>query len=391
MAAAKAKEPDPPAQLRELAAALPPASGAKLARAYLLRGDERYFREKAIELVVTAARAAGLELSRHDARDPDFSQSLLQDDLSAAPMFASARCVLVRNAAALLKKEGGAESPVARALLAYVQGKGPGGGTLVLEAEGLRADHAVAKAVVATGGKSLSLRRLWENPPPWDPDPRKAELVQWLIAQARAQKLELALHDAVYMVAATGNDLFALEAALARVAAAGGKSVRALVEWTSGVSPFQLAEDLARGDGPRALAGCEALFRAGFQDKDGSREIDPAAIQAILLGTLRNKLRQSFACARALEQGSDFAAAAEKAGFQGAPAMRAELESRVRLRDAAGWKKLVLDLAAFERRTRRGTSIDVNDFALLALRWKRVARPAPAARSAGPAARGPRR
>src|SRR5215207_4448349 len=106
MAAAKAKEPDPPSQLRELGASLPPAAGAKLARAYLLRGEERYFREKGIELVVAAAREAGLELSRHDARDPDFSAATLQDDLQAAPMFAGARCIVVRNAAALLKKEG---------------------------------------------------------------------------------------------------------------------------------------------------------------------------------------------------------------------------------------------------------------------------------------------
>lgn len=392
MAAAKAKDPDPPTQLRELAATLPPAPGGKLARAYLVRGDERYFREKAIQLVVAAARAGGLEVSRHDARDPDFSAATLQDDLSAAPMFAGARCILVRNAAGILKKEGGSESPLARALLAYVQGKGPAGGTLVLDAEGLRADHAVAKAVVAAGGRSLALRRLWENPPPWDPDPRKAELVQWLIATARARKLELPLTDAVYVVAATGNDLFALEAALARIAASEGKGVRGLVEWTNGVSPFQLAEDLARGDGPRALAGAEALFRSGFQDKDGSREADPAAIQAILLGTLRNKLRQSLAAARALEEGLDFGAAAERAGFQGTPAMRTEFESRVRMRDAAGWKRLVDDLAAFERRTRSGATIDVNDFALLALRWKRAARPGAGPRNAaGPAARGARR
>ena len=50
-------------------------------------------------------------------------------------------------------------------------------GLVVLEAETLRADHAAVKAVVEAGGATLSCRKLWDSPPPWDPDPRKAELV----------------------------------------------------------------------------------------------------------------------------------------------------------------------------------------------------------------------
>jgi len=104
MAAKSAREPDPPSQLRALAASV---AGAKpLARGYVARGEERYFRESALRILVDAARARGLEVSRHDPQDPDFDASRLIDDLSAAPMFAGARLVVVRGAATLLKKEG---------------------------------------------------------------------------------------------------------------------------------------------------------------------------------------------------------------------------------------------------------------------------------------------
>jgi DNA polymerase III delta subunit len=238
----------------------------------------------------------------------------------------------------------------------------------------------LAKAVVAAGGRLASFRRLWETPPPWNPDPRRTELVEWLTARARERGIALKPDDALYVAAATGNDLYALDAALDRVARRGAEGVRAVVGWTSAASPFEAAEDVCRGDAARAAAGLEALFRGGFQEKDGSRAADLGAVFVVLMGSLRGKLRQSLAGAAAQERGEDPVAAAGVTN----PRQRGELEARLRARPAAEWRAMLTDLAALERRARSGPIVDVNDVVAFALRWAR--RGAPAA-GAGPGRR----
>jgi hypothetical protein len=134
--------------------------------------------------------------------------------------------------------------------------------------------------------------------------------------------------------AATGNDLFALDAALERLERRGSQSVRSAVGWSSSASPFQVAEDLCRGDAARAVAGLEALFPRGFEERDGTRETDLNALLAVLFGALRSKVRQSLTGARVMASGGDLARAAEAAGVGGNPKARAEFEARVSARPA---------------------------------------------------------
>jgi DNA polymerase III delta subunit len=334
-----------------------------------VRGEERYFREEAIASIVAAAKERGFDVARHDALDPDFDVRAVLDDLSAAPLFSAARLIVVRGASALLKKEGRDAAPLERALLSYLRGSSPAG-SVVAEAESLRIDHAVAKALIERGGIALSCRRLWETPPPWDPDPRKAEVVQWLVSRARARKVAIGIDEAAYVVQATGNDLQALDAALDRVAQRKSRSVEEVVEWTSAASPFQIAEHLCRGDVARALAGIQMLFRSGFEERDGSREIDPAALLAVLFGSLRSKLRQTLSASLALERGLSLADAARSAGTQANPRALGELEERVALRAPRAWRAMIEDLAVLERRTRSAGTVDAGDLAALCLRWR---------------------
>jgi DNA polymerase III delta subunit len=372
MAARGAKEPDPSTQVRALSSSV--SGGSPLARGYVLRGEERYFREAAIRVLVEAARQRGFEVSRHDAQDPDFDVRRVADDLAAAPLFAGARLVLLRSASSLLKKEGREPSALERALLAFLQGTSPSG-SIVVEADLLRADHSLVKAVLARGGSAINARRLWDTPPPWNPDPRGAEVVQWLLARARERKLSLDAADAVYVVQATGNDLSALESALDRVAERRSQGVRDVVPWTGSTSPFQLAEDLCRGDVPRAVSAIESLFRAGFEARDGSREIDRNALLAMLLGSLRAKLRQTLCGARARERGIDLDRAAESAGVASSPRAREEFRSRLTLRRADQWRGMIDELADIERRSRIGGTLDESDLAAFALRWRIAAPP----------------
>ncbi|MBK7877918.1 MAG: hypothetical protein IPJ77_19740 [Planctomycetes bacterium] len=390
--AARAKgEASPMEQLAALERTL---EAGELPRAFLVRGEERWFRDRALEKIVEAARAKQFELVRYDGQDPDVRVGALCDALGAPPMFSGPRVIVVRNASALIEKKGGQDSPFQRAAIAFLKdGKVPG--ILVLDTESLRADSVLAKSVVAAGGPVLSLRRLWETPPPWDPDPRKAELVAWLAARARERKLALKPEEVLYVSAAVGNDLYALDAALDRVEQRGAQGVREVVGWTSAASPFQVAEDMLRGDGPKAIAGIEALFRGGFQEKDGSRETDRGALLPVLFGSLRSKLRPTLTGALVLERGGDVAAAADAAGINAQPRARTEFEARVRSRAARDWRGMLGELAELERKSRSGANVDVNDVAALALRWAKASAarpPAPAAARpaiGAPGARGP--
>src|SRR6187549_71206 len=160
-----AREADPQTQVQTLARELAQASA--LPRAILLRGSEAWFREHALELVLERARALGLEVAAHDGSDRDFVMQSLISDLCSPAMFAPARCVVLRKPEALLKKAARSEDPpAARAILSFLARK-DGAGALVIAADSLRADSAVAKAIAQAGGVALACRKLWDSPPPW--------------------------------------------------------------------------------------------------------------------------------------------------------------------------------------------------------------------------------
>src|SRR5262245_4871758 len=234
---AKARESEPWIELETLGAAL--ARGT-LARGYALRGEERYFRERAIALLRAKAEALGHEVCVHDATGEkeggEFQLARLIDDLSGGGLFAPKRLVVVRNPGELLKKLEGEDGPLVRAALAFVKSPEEAG-TLVLSDSSLRADHALVKAILAAGGSAPSFRRLYDTPPPWKPDPLQAELVVWTAWRARQLGLGLTDEQALYVSAATGNDLAALDDQLELLRASGKRELRSIVSWTAGSTP----------------------------------------------------------------------------------------------------------------------------------------------------------
>lgn len=372
MAASKPREQAPPQQLRALAQALEHSGPA---RAYAFRGEELWFREHGIELVLGKAKAAGFELARHDPKDPDFQLARLLDDLGTAPLFATERCVVVRNVDPLLEKVADdkgrkGESSFLRSALAFL---GRGQGTLVLAggAGALRSDGALARAIVAAGGALVGCRRLFDSPPPWNPDPRQSELVQWLGQRAREKGLRLSPDETLYLAAATGNDLGALDTQLEKLRLSGGRGVRELVRWESGGTPWGVADELLAGRLARSLAAIEALFRSGFHsDRDGKREVDPAALSAMLLGNLRSRARQLHALAHAMARGASFAEASARAGGKKSEKAQAGLEAATRARGERGWRMVCEDVRELDRKSRTGAELDAGDFARLALRWR---------------------
>jgi DNA polymerase III delta subunit len=369
-----AKAPDPRQELRRLEQAVQ----AGLAPGYVLRYDERWFAEQALECVKKAASAAQLELCSHDGDDPGFELSPLLDDLCGTAMFASARCVVWRSPEEHLKKSGAHEAPATRAIRSFLEGRR---GTLVLLASGLRADHAAVKAVLAAGGLSLSFRALYDTPFSSRDDPTRVELVQWLRDRARERGLRLEPEPALMIAKAKGNDLFALDGEIERLASGGAGAGRELSGDAAG-SPQRLADHLLVGDVPKALFEIETLWRGGFdKGKAGARETSAGAILAVLGGNLRRGIRQGLVASAALAAGASPDAAASAAGVPTWPKARQLFLTQLQARSAADWPRMQRELLALERRSRQGAEVDASDLAALALRWRLTPR-APARQGA---------
>jgi len=369
-----AKAPDPRQELRRLIQGLKQG----LAPGYVLRFDERWFAEQALERIKAAAAQAGLELCYHDGSDPGFEPALLLDDLCGTAMFASARCVVFRAPEEHLKKCGERESPATRAIRSFLEGKR---GTVVLSASGLRADHAVVKAVTACGGVSLTFRALYDTPFSSRDDPARVELVQWIRERAGERGVRLASEPALLLATAKGNDLFALDGELERLAAAGPAAARELSSDALG-SPQRLADHLLAGDLPSALYEIEKLWRSGFdKGKGGARETSAAAILAVLAGSLRRGIRQGLAASAAVAGGASPDAAAAAAGVPAWPKARQTFLAQLAGRPAADWPRMQRELLDLERRSRLGAEVDAGHLTALALRWR--VSPRPAARAGG--------
>ena len=366
MAARKRREPDPPEALDALRSSLQQG----LARGYVLRGEEGYFREQAIDQVKARGLADGYELCLHDADkgNPDFRLSALIDDLTGSGLFASRRLIVIRHPEDVLKKVAGKDAPLTSAIASFLAAPDDVG-CVVISAASLRADHAVSKAVSAHGGKLLSLRKLWDGPPPWNPDPRQSELVKWAMRRAREIGARLTPDQAVYVCAATGNDLAALDDQLERLRSAPDGSLAEVVEWDATVAPWSVADQLVGGDLPRALASIETLFRGGFQDKTGRRLVDAGGLSNVLIGSLQRGVRQGLVLSSELARGTSEEEATRMVGASGRAAGTA-LE-RARRRPARAWRAMLEDVADLDRRAKSSAGVDANDFSTLALRWNR--------------------
>jgi DNA polymerase III delta subunit len=370
MAAARKREADPPTQLRTLIESL---QKGPLPRAALLRGEERYFIDRALEELLARAKDAGLEVCKHDVADPEFVAANLLDDLGANPMFASARFILVRNAdttrvgqSSIMNKQGTKTSPFTRAVISFVESNREG--AVVITGRSIRADHAIAKAIKAKSLPVLSLRALYDTPPPWAPDPRKSELALWVGTRSRQLGMRVSPDDCAYIAGATGNDLAAIDTQLEKVRVGGKQAIQESVQWQSGGTPWKAADDLLSGHLARALASLESLYRSGFHSsRDGKTEVSGAALGAMLMGTLRSKSRQAALVSRAVASGASMAQAAAEAGVKGKPAMDS-LGALLKLRSAQDWERFYREVLELERKSRSGPEVDMNDFVALALR-----------------------
>lgn len=359
-----AKEADPRSEFERLGALLE----GGLPTGLLLRGEERWFREQGIERARTLAEAAGIEVCSHDLRDPDASLAKLQEDLRSQGLFGAERCVIVREVDAALKKVAGKDSATTRAMLSFL---GAGEGSLVISTSGLRRDHAVAKAIAKGPGELFSFRSLYAAHPPWQAgrDPRSTELCGWLLGRARERGVQLDPDRALIWIAALGNDLFELDAQVERTSLGGDSPDQALgLQLEARTQPWTVADDLCSGKVREAMLGIETLFRGGM-DSSGRRDRKATTLTAVLLGSLRSKVRQGLSGHLSMAGGLSLEQAAEMAGVSGAPMARRSFQGAVESRPRAAWEAMFRDVMELDRRSKSGARVDANDFTRLALRW----------------------
>ncbi|HVS19242.1 MAG TPA: hypothetical protein VMT18_11625 [Planctomycetota bacterium] len=361
-----AKDADP----RKVWGALAADVQGGLKPGYVLRSEEPWFGARALSSILARARADGLEVCRHDSAEAGFRVSAVLDDLVGNAMFDSARCVVVERPEELVRKTAAGEPPLGRHARAFLEARR---GTLVLVAGGLRADHALVKAVRAAGGELSAFRALYDSPAPWENDPGRTELVGWIGERARELGVRLSRDAALLLASAKGNDLSALDAELANLARSGPEAAAALSSDAAG-SPRRLADLLADGDRAGALAEIERLWTSGFDKGRGAgRELSSGAILAVLFGSLRGNLRQALVGSAALAAGADAKAAADAAAVPTWPKARQTFNARVRSRSPGQWLDMQRDALTLERRSRGAATVDANDLALFALRWGRTA------------------
>jgi DNA polymerase III delta subunit len=361
-----AKEAHPEDVLGELKASL----AAGLAPGYVVRGDELFYRNAALDLLRARARQTNLELCAHDTKESGFDAQRVQDDLLGGGLFSSGRLVIVSAPEDLLKKDDGKDRPVARAIQKFLGAKG---GTVVLVAEGLRADNSTVKAIVASGGRVLSFRKLYDKPAPWErnPDPRRTEVCEWVVGRAKTLGVKLSSDQAVLLVAAVGGELGALDGKLGELRHSGSQDFFENLDAAAPVSPFELASTLARGDLAASLRDTEGLFHSGFKSKDGRLEVKADALREILFSGLRAQVRRGLAASLAVRAGKSPEEAAKEAGVS-AFQMR-DFQAALAARDHTQWRAMSADLGRLERKARSGHTVDASDLAVFAVRWRRSA------------------
>ncbi|HUR27751.1 MAG TPA: hypothetical protein VM509_06170 [Planctomycetota bacterium] len=364
------KEAHPEDVLGELRAALP----AGLAPGYVVRGEELFYRNAALDLLRARAREANLELCAHDTKETGFDAQRVQDDLLGGGLFSSGRLVVLAAPEELLKKDDGKERPVARAIQKFLAAKG---GTIVLVADGLRVDNATVKAILASGGRVLAFRKLYDKPAPWErnPDPRRTEVCEWVLARAKTLGIKLSSDQAVLLVAAIGGELGALDSKLGELRHSGTGDFFERLDAAAPVSPFELASAFARGDLKASLRDNEGLFHSGFKSKDGRLEVKSDALREILFSGLRAQVRRGLAASLAVRAGKSPEEAAKEAGVS-AFQMR-DFQAALAARDHVQWRAMSADLGRLERKARTGHTVDASDLAVFAMRWRRVAASTP--------------
>lgn len=357
---AKSRSQDPGSTCRELCRL---ARERKLPRLLLLlppsRGeDESWFGEQVLGAARRAAREAdGLELFEVDGGSPDFDAGALEGFLAASSLFGGERAlVLGRAGPALTKRPALAEQLVRAArdpagpAWMVVQVTGGGKAHQAASAPG----KAFSAAAKKDGVRLERFRRLYGDPPPWNPRPDGSEAAQFAAAEAKERGLKLAAGVAGLLVQVAGARPADLVQALEHFQMLGleevdAEVVREIAAHSAEGNAFEFAEALLSGDGAGALRLLARVRTRGLRTWDG-RRLSPRDSFSLLVAIAAGERRKTAAVARGARDGLEFPEACKAAGVPAGGPMARKMQARL---DACGEDRLERALHALRRAERR--------------------------------------
>lgn len=253
-------------------------AAGRLARAYLLTGDEPLQRDECADAVRAAARAAGCaERSVHDLAVDAVDWDSFAAASASLSLFAARRLVEVRLKGGRLAADG------ARALVTWLEG----GGEDVLLVTGERLERGVERAAWV---RAIERCGLWVQVQPLG----GRALERWIASRAKREGLSLSA-EAVALLAELGEgNLLACAQQLAMLALSHrGASVDATLLAASAAdsarfSAFELADAALAGDPRRVTRVLAALREEGAQ---------PVLVQWALAREVRSLALLAEACA----------------------------------------------------------------------------------------------
>lgn len=344
-AAPKKARPDPVAIFRELRTAY--AEGAPPAALFLLppvRGEaEPWFAEALLEGARTSWRAQdGIDLLEVDGGSPDFVADSVEAFLSAPSLFGGERALIFARASKAFRKAKSLEETLVRAaaqpgLQLLVQVEGAGG-------------KALPKCKAA---RTERFRKLYSDPPPWNPDPDRSEAAQFLGGEAKAQGMQLGRGVAGMIVRMVGGRPGPLLSSLQHFRLLGlqtvdEEDVRRVASPNAESTAFDFAEAVLSGQTKSALLHLREIEQHGMRSFEG-KHLAPREAFSPLLAVLMGEWTRTDAVLRAGGADGPLEVAMEEAGVSRAKPVVARYRQRLRWADRARLSKLLEAMVDAER------------------------------------------
>ncbi|MEN8151124.1 MAG: DNA polymerase III subunit delta, partial [Planctomycetota bacterium] len=179
-----------------------------------------------------------------------------------------------------------------------------------------------AKKLTAAGAIVGEARRLFDTPygdrPEWD-----TALNKWTVGRCRMRGKRMTLPAAHVLTDQTGNDLAAVDSALANLVVSVGErpdidedAVRDLVGAGRNYAVFAFGEAIYARDAAKAFQVARSSFREGLEDRKGRKSRDPGYVAGRLLWSVEFRLKDLYPMSRLLDSGGTDAEAMKLCGRQ---------------------------------------------------------------------------
>ncbi|MBI4879171.1 MAG: DNA polymerase III subunit delta [Planctomycetes bacterium] len=270
-----------------------PALPAALPPVIALVGDEERAKERLLAQILERAgrEASVISLAAEGAERADLELPRLLADLASRPLFGGLKVIVARDGDALWKRHG-------KALEAAL--KIAAGNHLVLLMRSLDLRVRFANELKKSGGL-IKCPRPRADAAAFDGQgalPAASELLQAVLAEARAHGLNLAPRAAAELAGRTGNDLMLVAREMEKLSLyLAGRSevtlehIAALVPRSAAWDQFQLFQEVAVGDTRAALLRLCGMLREGTTDRGGRRVNDARGIASGLAALLHQRIR----------------------------------------------------------------------------------------------------